>query len=191
MKAMAQGTKQRILETSLRLFNQHGTAHISTNHVVDALRMSPGNLYYHYRNKASIIRGLFAQFCEEASRPGIESEEGPPVFQLGAWFERRTMLLARYEFLSREVFALADGDTWVRERFDRLASSDRIQLMHWISAAVDRGAVRPIEPDTRRALAEALILRAWFGSLLPRFPRPGPDRAGSYALDLLGVVAKQ
>jgi AcrR family transcriptional regulator len=188
---MAQGTKQRILETSLRLFNQHGTGQISTNHVVDALRMSPGNLYYHYRNKASIIRGLFAQFCEEASRPGLESEEGPPVFQLLAWFERRSMLLARYEFLPREIFALSDGDSWLRDRFDRLTAADRIQLLHWISAAIERGAVRPIEIETRRALAEALILRAWFGSLLPRTQRPGPDRAGSYALDLLAVVAKQ
>ena len=188
---MAQGTKQRILETSLRLFNQHGSGPISTNHVVDALRMSPGNLYYHYRNKASIIRGLFGQFCEEASRPGVESEEGPPVFQLVAWFERRSMLLGRYEFLSREIFALTDGDTWLRDRFDRLAAADRIQILHWISAAIERGAVRPLEIETRRALAEALILHAWFGTLLPRPSRPGPDRAGSYALDLLAVVTKQ
>jgi AcrR family transcriptional regulator len=188
---MAQGTKQRILEAALRLFNQHGTGQISTNHVVDALRMSPGNLYYHYRNKASIIRGLFAQFCEEASRPGVESEEGPPVFQLVAWFERRSMLLGRYEFLAREIFALSEGDSWLRDRFDRLTAADRIQLLHWISAAIDRGAVRPIELETRRALAEALIMRAWFGSLLPRPPKPGPDRAGSYALDLLAVATKQ
>jgi AcrR family transcriptional regulator len=187
---MAQGTKQRILEAALRLFNQHGSADISTNHVVDALGMSPGNLYYHYRNKASIVRGLFAQFCDEASRPGLEDEEGPPVFQLVAWFERRSMLLARYEFLSREIFALADADSWVRERFDRLTASDRIQLLHWIGAAIERGAVRPIEIETRKALAEALILRAWFQALLPRPPRPGPDRAGSYALDLLAVATK-
>lgn len=187
---MAQGTKQRILETALRLFNQHGSGQISTNHVVDALQMSPGNLYYHYRNKTAIIRALFAQFCEDASRPGLESEEGPPLFQLVAWLERRVMLLGRYEFLAREVFALSDGDAWLRERFERLTSADRIQILHWIAAAIERGAVRPIEVETRRALAEALILRAWCGSFLPRASRPGTDRAGAYALDLLAVAGK-
>ncbi len=187
---MSQSTRQRILDAAQRLFNQHGTAHISTNHVADALRMSPGNLYYHYRNKDAIVRALFAQLCDEATRPGLESEEGPPLFQLVAWLERRVMLLGRYEFFAREVFALTDADTWLRDRFERLTAADRIQLLHWISSAIERGAVRAIETEARRALAEALILKAWCGALLPRPPRPGPDRAGAYALDLLAVATK-
>ncbi|MBL8594525.1 MAG: helix-turn-helix transcriptional regulator, partial [Devosia sp.] len=54
-------TKSRILDTALDLFNEQGTAPVTTNHIAEALSMSPGNLYYHYRNKAEIVRGLFAR----------------------------------------------------------------------------------------------------------------------------------
>lgn len=186
---MARATKSRILEAALRLFNQHGTAAISTNHVAEALNMSPGNLYYHFRDKGSIVRGLFAQFCDEASLRGVE-QEGPPIFQLVAWLERRVALLGRYEFLAREVFSLTDADPSLRERFEQLLALDRAQLLEWMGAAIERGAVRPMEMETRRALTEALILRAWCGALLPRSVRSAPDRAGTYALDLLAVPAK-
>ena len=68
-------TKSRILDKALELFNERGTANVTTNHIAEALGMSPGNLYYHYRNKAEIVRGLFARIIaawSEAS-PGTRS----------------------------------------------------------------------------------------------------------------------
>src|SRR6266567_9198476 len=51
-------TKERIVETAIRLFNEQGTGAVSTNHIAQALSMSPGNLYYHFRNKEEIIRAI-------------------------------------------------------------------------------------------------------------------------------------
>ena len=48
-------TKQRILDASLALFNQHGERNVSTNHIASHLDISPGNLYYHFNNKQQII----------------------------------------------------------------------------------------------------------------------------------------
>jgi AcrR family transcriptional regulator len=58
-------TKSRILDAALALFNERGTSNVTTNHIAEALGMSPGNLYYHYRNKAEIVRGLFARIMGE------------------------------------------------------------------------------------------------------------------------------
>lgn len=55
-------TKTRILDTSLALFNQQGERNVTTNHIAEALGISPGNLYYHFRNKGSIVSALFDQY---------------------------------------------------------------------------------------------------------------------------------
>jgi AcrR family transcriptional regulator len=73
---MTTDTKSRILDTALALFNERGSAGVTTNHVAEALSISPGNLYYHYRNKAEIIRALFARIMAEwttnyALPPGV------------------------------------------------------------------------------------------------------------------------
>ncbi len=41
-------TKQAILTTAIDLFNDKGTAAVSTNHIAEAMGISPGNLYYHF-----------------------------------------------------------------------------------------------------------------------------------------------
>ena len=58
-------TYSRIVEASLMLFNEEGERHISTNHIAAHLGISPGNLYYHFRNKDEIIVQLFKRYSED------------------------------------------------------------------------------------------------------------------------------
>lgn len=56
-----QQTRARILRAARDLFNEHGTQFVNTHLIADKAQLSPGNLYYHFKNKEEIIRELFLQ----------------------------------------------------------------------------------------------------------------------------------
>ena len=58
-------TKEKILRTSLDLFNNEGEANISSVDIAAVMEISPGNLYYHYKGKDVIIEELFQDFETE------------------------------------------------------------------------------------------------------------------------------
>lgn len=60
-------TRSRILAESLALFNRDGERNVSTNHIAEALGISPGNLYYHFRNKRDIVYELFCQYRDQVN----------------------------------------------------------------------------------------------------------------------------
>ena len=58
-------TRDRILDVSLALFNSEGETKQTAVDIANALDMSPGNLYYHFKGKEPIIEALFDRFEEE------------------------------------------------------------------------------------------------------------------------------
>lgn len=70
--------KDRIVETALALFNAHGASAVTTNQIADAAGVSPGNLYYHFRNKEEIVRALLPRI-EAAIRAGFDYPQEPPL----------------------------------------------------------------------------------------------------------------
>ncbi|HEY4345305.1 MAG TPA: TetR family transcriptional regulator [Parvibaculum sp.] len=70
--------RERIVETALALFNAHGVGAVTTNQIAEAAGVSPGNLYYHFRNKQEIIREFFPRI-ELALKAGFDFPKAWPL----------------------------------------------------------------------------------------------------------------
>lgn len=56
-------TREKIIQASIDLFNEHGERNVTTNHIAAHLGISPGNLYYHFRNKEDIILSIYEEYA--------------------------------------------------------------------------------------------------------------------------------
>jgi AcrR family transcriptional regulator len=109
--ARGQTTKDSILDTAVTLFNEQGTAAVSTNHIAEAAGISPGNLYYHFKNKDDIIRAVLDRMYEEWNAVYIVPTDASfDLAVLRAALRRNFDLLWRYRFFYRELGALVRRD---------------------------------------------------------------------------------
>lgn len=74
-------TRDRILKTSLALFNAEGEAQVSTVDIAAVLGISPGNLYYHFKGKEAIIDALFDDFEVELRQVLSAPMQRPVTFE--------------------------------------------------------------------------------------------------------------
>ncbi len=56
-------TRDKIIQASIKLFNEQGERNVTTNHIAAHLGISPGNLYYHFRNKEDIILSIYEEYA--------------------------------------------------------------------------------------------------------------------------------
>ena len=60
-------TKEKILNASIRLFNENGLANVRLQQIASEIGISVGNLAYHFRNKEAILEAVAENLDVELS----------------------------------------------------------------------------------------------------------------------------
>lgn len=157
-------TRERIIDAAIELFNESGTAATSTNHIAAALGISPGNLYYHFRNKEAIIRAIFARMTVAWGEVNAVPAGRPPtVADLRRLFEGNFDVLWRYRFYYRESLALFQRDPLLKEEYRAVRRQGFRNIETLIDRLRDAGVVRAdLAPDAAADLAQTCWLLADF-----------------------------
>lgn len=159
---MARDTRQRILDTSLEMFNALGEPNVTTNHIADELQISPGNLYYHFRNKDDIIDKLFARFeanFDEALQvPGDREAQLRDIWmQLHQVFE----CMWNYRFIYRDLINILARNRKLARHFARILKRASERATAVLKGLVAAGIMRA-SADEVSAAAENILLVATF-----------------------------
>jgi AcrR family transcriptional regulator len=176
---MAPQTRERILEASLAMFNARGEPNVTTNHIADELGISPGNLYYHFRNKDDIVEHLFARYEARIDDTLLLPDGRAPNLE-DIWLQLHLVFesLWQYRFLYRDLVDILARNRKLKLRFGRImtrASGSATELLRGLVAA---GVMRA-SADEIRALAENILLIAtfWMNFNAVRGGKPDADEA--------------
>jgi AcrR family transcriptional regulator len=187
-------TRERILETSLALFNRFGAPQVTTANIADEMNISPGNLYYHFRNKDEIVLELY-EAHEAGVLPLYVSRGGRhvEVDDLWLWLHLLLERMWGYRFIYRDLDELASSNRKLGKRVGALLRKGAATVIELCRGMVDAGTVRASDREIE-ALAENALLVATYWSSYDRIRRGAPDDAsevdaGRAAYQVLALFA--
>ncbi|MEK3735338.1 MULTISPECIES: TetR/AcrR family transcriptional regulator [Paenibacillus] len=152
-------TKSRIVQTAVQLFNEQGIGKVSTNHIAAAALMSPGNLYYHFKNKSEIIQAILLDMYEEWNEVWSLPEH---VTLTQQHLEQKLLMnfdiLWRYRFFYREALSLFQADEALRLLHTEMMNTRLVEQEAFIRRFITDGVLR-IEADSEQL--QKLLIACW------------------------------
>lgn len=156
-------TRERILRVSLELFNSQGESNVTTGHISDELNISPGNLYYHFRNKDEIIAHLFAAFEKEIDvAPNEITDIGSAMEDLWLYLHMMFERIWAYRFLYRNLDDLLQRDQKLRSHFNIIISHKRDAVRGMCNALAAGKAMRASETEIATLAENILVVSTYW-----------------------------
>ena len=150
-------TKDKILKVSLELFNQQGERNVSTNHIAAKLGISPGNLYYHFRNKQQIVYRLFLQYQEDVQGfLGVPKDREVTFQDKVGYLEDILNSMWEYRFLHRDLQHILQEDQCLRDAYREFSSQTVADGRLILQTMADSGILLASSEQI-----DAMILNIW------------------------------
>jgi AcrR family transcriptional regulator len=149
------GNRERIIEAALGLFNQHGSRSVTTNHIAAHLSISPGNLYYHFRNKEEIVRAIFARISEVVRTTIVMPQDRPVSAEdLGSYHLVGIETLWNFRFLFRDLSELLARDPELAAAYRELQQWLIAEFMELLERMIAQGDMQlPARSEVARRVA--------------------------------------
>ena len=155
-------TKEKILVVALDLFNRHGTRVITTNHIAEACDMSPGNLYYHYKNKEQIIFALFEKMIASWDSSTLDVQGKTPNEILDAQLDKTFSYVWKYRFIHRELAPLLDKDVELKKMCNQVLQRRLQEVEALLGTFEEMGMLKPLQKDERSFIAHTALYYGLF-----------------------------
>ena len=173
-------TAERILETTLALFNRFGEPNVSTTLISAELGISPGNLYYHYPAKDELINALFDHY-ERSLGELLNAGDGVRNVE-DAWFFMHTLfeLIWQYRFLYRDLNDLLSKNRRLETHFQWVLKNKTLAVKALLDGMSRAGAMTIDARDVEAtATSMVALLTYWLSFEYVRDPRNALEPANA------------
>jgi AcrR family transcriptional regulator len=112
-------TRYKIIQASIVLFNEQGERNVTTNHIAAHLNISPGNLYYHFRNKEDIILSIYEEFAKNLLEDAfpLPFSDMKPLESILVYMDAVFQAMSKYHFFYRNLPVLLAKNPILREKY--------------------------------------------------------------------------
>jgi AcrR family transcriptional regulator len=112
-------TRDKIIQASIVLFNEQGERNVTTNHIAAHLNISPGNLYYHFRNKEDIILSIYEEFAKNLLEDAfpLPFSDMKPLESILVYMDAVFQAMSKYHFFYRNLPVLLAKNPILREKY--------------------------------------------------------------------------
>ena len=154
MSALPTNTSERILEASLKLFNEYGFQNVPVLRIATHMGISSGNLAYHFKTKTDIVLAVFP-LLEKALRD-TKQREGPFLPSSAALHQIEVFhTLWRYRFFFNALTKLLSEDAELHRRFMRLQDTVITAMQELFDELIQQKYMYPVKPpNSTRLLAK-------------------------------------
>jgi AcrR family transcriptional regulator len=141
-------TVDRILDASLKLFNEQGFHCVPAMRIAEHLGISPGHLAYHFKNKSDILLALFPRL-ESALKEIMQLE----ISHAAPQSIDRTLYVLKtlwnYRFFFIELPQIAPVDRKILDSYLKLEERILDMIRDSFNARISEGVMRPVTlPNT-------------------------------------------
>ncbi|WP_439488159.1 TetR/AcrR family transcriptional regulator [Algoriphagus sp.] len=136
-------TKNNILESALRLFNEAGVAQVSLRTIATDMGISLGNLTYHFKKREEIIDALYLQLVEKLDQ-AIQGEINQSN-HLQLLFELPSVCLIsfyEYRFLMLDFVYINRNHAMIRGHYSKLLEDRAVQFHHIVQELISGQLIR-------------------------------------------------
>jgi AcrR family transcriptional regulator len=151
-------TRDKIILTSLALYNVRGLATVSNNHVSEEMEISPGNLHYHFKTKQQVVDAIFCEFEKEFSELFVvDMDTISTIEDLFFILHLSYELMEYYCFMFRDIDYIITKYPDFKRRLQRIFAQFSDANMRLCSRLVEAG-VMEISATQLNGLATNLLL---------------------------------
>lgn len=186
-------TRERIIETSLRLFNDFGEPNVTTTVIADEMNISPGNLYYHFNNKDEILESIFRVFEREIEDTlAVPTRRPANVEDIWLFLHLLFEKIWQYRFFYRDLNDLLTRNRLLEIHFQRILAHKVRTAKTLCEGLVSAGAMRANTEELRAlAMNMTVIATYWLSFEYVRDPRGklDSDHIGCGVYQVMAMVS--